>query len=294
MRPAMREPKYPLEPSAFSIESAQRWALLRSRKLPRRLFKLKACWYINFVRQHVLGDRTTRYAMKLAQTEEYGISVATNPVLADPQIDLVGKDTRQILRRKLYQDHAERIALVDSIMANVSRPADQRILLSQPVSRKYEMRSLIFAREARRVLRRKGLKGYNGEKPSVLVIGATAGIIAALAKKGFHVSATDLWPEAVHKELGGVKVLSGKEANARLMKEADLAIITGMTLANRTLPQLMRLAKRHNTATMIWAITGRNFGHYYTDHGVDSVVSDPAPFLLLPGAATISIWRRRK
>jgi Putative heavy-metal chelation len=92
--------------------------------------------------------------------------------------------------------------------------------------------------------------------------------------------------------LGEVRIESGRDANARGMKEADLAIITGMTLSNRTLARLIELAKEHNTSTMIWAISGRNFGHYYTEHGVDCVISDPSPFLLLPGAATVAIWRR--
>jgi hypothetical protein len=43
---------------------------------------------------------------------------------------------------------------------------------------------------------------------------------------------------------------------------------------------------------MIWAVTGKNLGHYYTEQGIDCVVSDPAPFLQLPGPATIGIWRR--
>jgi hypothetical protein len=73
---------------------------------------------------------------------------------------------------------------------------------------------------------------------------------------------------------------------------SDLAIITGMTLANRTLPGLMETAKAHNTSTMIWAITGRNFGEYYIEHGIDCVISDPSPVLLLPGPGKIEIWRR--
>lgn len=48
---------------------------------------------------------------------------------------------------------------------------------------------------------------------------------------------------------------SAKVANTPLMKRVDLAIITGMTLPNRTLPGLLKLAKRYNTSTMIWAIT---------------------------------------
>jgi hypothetical protein len=51
--------------------------------------------------------------------------------------------------------------------------------------------------------------------------------------------------------------------NERLIKAADLVIITGMTLHNRTLPNLIEAAGTYNTSTAIWAITGRNFGHYY-------------------------------
>ena len=65
-----------------------------------------------------------------------------------------------------------------------------------------------------------------------------------------------------------------------------------MTLPNRTLPALIEAAKINNTSTMIWAVTGKNFGHYYTEHGVDCVISDPMPFLMLPGPASIGIWRR--
>ena len=46
--------------------------------------------------------------------------------------------------------------------------------------------------------------------------------------------------------------------------ENDHALI-GMVLPNRTLPALLQAAKTNNTSTMIWAITGRNFGYYYTE-----------------------------
>jgi hypothetical protein len=289
---AFREPKQALKPSAFSVEAAEKWGLKRSWKLSEDLFRIRDFWYINLVRQPVVRERKTRYTQKVAQSENYGTAVGLTSVLPDPE--LVGKDTRQILQSRLYRDYIDRTTFVDLIMGHVSRPADQQIRLHGAVNAKYVARSRIFADEAEKICRRKGSKNLKGNKPRVLVVGATAGIISALVTRGFDVSATDLWPEAVGKELGGVKVLSGKVANAPLMKEADLAIMTGMTLANRTLPGLMTLAKKHNTSTMIWAVTGRNFGHYYTEHGADCVISDPSPFLLLPGPATIGIWRRKK
>jgi hypothetical protein len=48
------------------------------------------------------------------------------------------------------------------------------------------------------------------------------------------------------------------------------------------------------TAGQLCAITGRNFGHYYTESGVDSVISDPSPFLLLVGPTTTGNWRRKR
>ena len=288
-----RESKHALKPAAFSVQAAEKWALRKSWKLPEDRLRLTDFWYINFVRQPVLGERKTRYTMKIAQSQNYGASVGFTPVLPDPDGELVGRDTRRILENRLYRNLADRIAFVDLIMGHVSRPADQQINLTGSVYAKYDARSQIFADEAEKILRRRGSRNLKGIKPRVLVIGATAGIISALARRGLDVSATDLWPEAVGMEFGGVRVLSGKTANAGFMKVADLAIITGMTLANRTLSVLMKLAKRHNTSTMIWAVTGRNFGHYYTEHGADSVISDPSPFLLLPGTATIAIWRRK-
>jgi hypothetical protein len=289
----IRQPRDALIPRAFSVDAAEVWALRRARGLRADLFRLRALWSVNFVRQPVPGERKTRYAMKVAQSESYGIAAGPTAVLRDPDPGLVGQDVRRILAERRCRDHVERIALVDLVLGHVSRPADERIPLDAGPDAKYALRARIFADEAQSVLRRKGPMHRKGETTRVLVIGATAGIIRALVGRGFQVSATDLWPEVVGRELGGVRVRNGTMANARLMREADLAIITGMTLSNRTLPRLIELAKRHNTSTMIWAITGRNFGHHYTEHGVDCVISDPSPFLLLPFPMMMAIWRRQ-
>ena len=101
----------------------------------------------------------------------------------------------------------------------------------------------------------------------------------ALIARGYDVTAADMSPDVVGQNLGGVTVCEGTE-NDRLIEAADLVIMTGMTLPNRTLPHLIETAKRYNTSTMIWAVTGKNFGHYYTEHGIDCVISDPSPFFL--------------
>ncbi len=290
----LSQPRNVLHPSMFSVEAAEKWALDRSANLPEELFRLTALWSISFVRQATPAERKTHYIMRLAQSQNYGLSAGLGVRLHRPDAAVVGLDARVILKKRLYRGYTDRTALLDLVMGHVSRPADRKIHLDSTFRAKYEARSEMFAHEAEGVLLRKRSKNRKGTKPRALVIGATAGIISALVRHGFQVSATDLSPQVLGLRLGGVKVESGREANSQGMKEADLAIITGMTLPNRTLPGLIELAKEHNTSTMIWAISGRNFGHYYTEHGVDCVISDPSPFLLLPGPATVAIWRRKE
>jgi Putative heavy-metal chelation len=287
---SFRQPSEALIPSAFSVEAAEQWALQRSQKLPADLFRLMAFWYVSFFVQWVPEDRKTRYTVRMAQSENYGLACGFIQALHDPDPDFVGKDTRQILRDKLCRDYLDRTALVDLLIARVSGPPQRQITLKDAVHTKYAGRSRMFGEEAERVLRRKGAKALKGSKPRAVVIGATSGIIDELIKRGFEVSAADLSPEVVGMKLGGVLVRDGNVDNAQLIRQADLAIFTGMTLSNRTLEGLIELAKKYNTSTMIWAITGKNFGYYYTEHGVDCVISD---FLMLPGPATLTISRRK-
>jgi len=155
-----------------------------------------------------------------------------------------------------------------------------------------KVKSQLFADEACTILTRKGTDGIKDRKPHALVIGAMAGTHAVLVARGLEVTATDMSPDVAGRSLGGVTVRNGCE-NEKLMEASDIVIATGMTFPNGTLPDLMRAAQNSNTSTMIWAVTGRNLGHYYTAHGVDCVISDPAPFLQLPGPVKIGIWRRK-
>ncbi len=277
-------------PSAFTIEAAEQWALERAAQFSADLFRLTSFWFVDFVRQTVPEERKTHYTMCLAQSENYGIAFGPAVTLSDFGSDLLGKDTREILKDHGYRDDIDRVALIDLVMAHVTPATSLQVTVDKSIGDKQSLRSQLFADEAETVLRRKN-SAIKGSKPRVLVVGATVGILSALVSRGFDVSATDMSGEVVAQKLGGVTICSDT-ANTELVEKADLAIFTGMTLPNRTLPALIERAKNYNTSSMIWAITGRNFGHYYVGHGVDCVIVDPSPFFLLPGPAKIGIWRR--
>jgi hypothetical protein len=286
-----QQPIEALIPSAFSIEAAEKWALERAQELPPKPFRLTAYFHVDYVVQMTPQERKTRYVTRMAKSEEMdGLAYGLAPlVLPDLDSDFIGKDVRQILKDRLCRDRIDRTALVDLVMGHLSPSANKYVTLEGTVQDKYFNRARIIAEEAEKIIQRKGLKGNVAR---ALVIGATAGSIAALRNQGFEVSTTDLSRPIVGTVLGGVKVCNGRFANASLMKKADIAIMTGMTLPNRTLPGLIKLAQQYRTSTMIWAITGKNFGRYYTEHGIDCVISDPTAFHLLPGSVSIGIWRR--
>jgi hypothetical protein len=119
-----RQPKDALTPSAFTLETAEKWALQKSRTLPADQFRIRGFWYINYVWQPAPEERKRRYTIKLAQSEGYGRSCGLTPVLPDPDPDFVGKDARQLLRDGLCRDDIDRTALIDLIMATF---LDQRM-----------------------------------------------------------------------------------------------------------------------------------------------------------------------
>jgi hypothetical protein len=251
-------------------------------------------WYI----QHQPTDRKTRYTARVAQSDNYGIACGLtstlqetdrSPTLQDADEAMVGEDCRQILKDRRYRSDMDRTALIDLVMGQLPLLASDQVIVDQERGEKYARKSQLFADETEAALKRKG--SIKGTKPRVHVIGAMAGTHAALLRRGFEVTATDMAPDVVDHVLGGVLVYGAMD-NRKLIKAADLVIITGMTFPNRTLQGLAEIAKKSNTSTIIWAVTGRNLGHYYVEQGIDCVISDPAPFLQLPGPATLAVWRR--
>ena len=294
----VRQPRLALNPAAFTLDAAERWALEKTSSLPPDSFRLTSIWYMDWYVQHQPTDRKTRYTARLAQSDNYGIACGLTSTLQetdrastlqDADYALVGEDSRQVLKDRRYCGDMDRTALIDLVMGHLPVAANDQVIVDQERSEKYARKSRLFADETEAVLARKG--SIKGRKPHIHVIGAMAGTHAALIRRGFKVTAADMSPDVVGQNLGGVMV-SGAMDNRKLIEAADLTIITGMTFPNGTLPGLVEIAKTSNTSTMIWAVTGRNLGHYYVEQGIDCVISDPAPFLQLPGPASIAVWRR--
>jgi hypothetical protein len=125
---AFRQPCRALMPQAFTLESVQQWTLDRASRLPADSFRLTSFWDVEYVRQHMPGERKTRYTMRLAQAENYGVAFDLTPPRQAFDPEVIGEDSRQVLRDRRFRDDIDRTALIDLIHGEIAPPTDQIIL----------------------------------------------------------------------------------------------------------------------------------------------------------------------
>ena len=138
------QPHHALEPSAFSLEAAEQWALERSADLSADLFRLTSFWYMDWFVQHMPTDRKTRYTARLAQSENYEIAFSLTSALQesdhalarrDADYAVVGEDSRQILKDRRYRTDMDRTALIDLVFGHLSAVADDQVICRSSAAR---------------------------------------------------------------------------------------------------------------------------------------------------------------
>jgi hypothetical protein len=131
-----------------------------------------------------------------------------------------------------------------------------------------------------------------GKKPTVLNVGVLGNLIKGLTAKDYSVIATDLDEEIIGKPVHGVVIEHGGKTY-QYIKDADVAVITGMTLTTDAVGDIVDVCRSNGTRIVMFAETGANFGEEYCRTiGIDSVVSEPFPFYIFQGVTTIEIHRR--
>ncbi|MCK5020824.1 MAG: hypothetical protein KAS32_27630, partial [Candidatus Peribacteraceae bacterium] len=137
------------------------------------------------------------------------------------------------------QFKAIRIAALDSVYANINDKPSERIIIDGTNYEKEYKRAEIVCNEALSTLNRK--KPKNGKNMVVLNVGVVGTIISRLIKeKSIQVTASDYNKDVVgpNKVIHGIQVEFG-DNTVELIAKADLAIITGMTLATDSIDDIL-------------------------------------------------------
>ncbi|MEW6221921.1 MAG: DUF364 domain-containing protein [Candidatus Hadarchaeota archaeon] len=92
-----------------------------------------------------------------------------------------------------------------------------------------------------------------GEKVVVAHIGYQPGQVEACTKL-FKNYVTDLNPKNIGKRKFGCKILGGNK-NKEVIEKADVASITGSTIVNGSLPQLLEWCNLYRTEPIVYGVT---------------------------------------
>lgn len=248
---------------------------------PAEDFVIRGLWKTDLLFRPNADERTFKYTYVLAQTLGQGCCYCNANACLDQ--DILGCDARDIVGVRCPSS----IAVLDSIYAGIARAPDEVHEIRGNSVEKTGARNSIIFREADRLL-----AGVTGREPRIVNVGLVGDLLRRLKARCHEVTATDYDEVVVGLSLHGVKIEHGFQTIDRV-RESDLAVVTGMTLATDSLEKILDAARASGTKVLIFAETGANFGEEYVRTlGVDAVVAEPFPFYIFQGVSRIEVYRK--
>ncbi len=244
-------------------------------------FLVRGIWKVELAFKPNPAERVFKYTFWLAMTRGQGCCYCTGD--DERGRELVGSDARELTREKTCIS----IAALDSLYASLPRrPVASFQLVGNPVE-KTDARTEIILHEAEQLV-----SGICNRKPRVVNVGLVGNVVRDLAARGWDVRASDMERDTVGTTVHGVLVEDGTRT-FDLVRDSDLAIVTGMTIATDSLELIVEEARRAGTKLLVFAETGANFGEEYCrTFGIDAVVAEPFPFYIFQGTSTIEVYRK--
>jgi hypothetical protein len=97
----------------------------------------------------------------------------------------------------------------------------------------------------------------------VSVVGYQPGLVAGLVKHfgPGNLRVTDLLEENIGRRVGGVDIWDGLTHTESLVRESDLVLATGSTVANGTVDDLLRLTRKHSVPLVLYGVTAAAVCH---------------------------------
>ncbi|MCT4542631.1 MAG: DUF364 domain-containing protein [Vallitalea sp.] len=243
---------------------------------------IRGIWSVDCLFNPNLNERTFNYKFLVVQNEGQGSAyslVRNYPLYKLEQI--MGKHYFDLK----INDTALEIAILDAIYSSRASNNYEIVEIQGNSIEKSVKRAEIIAQET--------LKLVDTKEVLVVNVGVVGNIIKCLLDHNVNVVGTDFDEKIVGKKLfDKVEVMHGDYTND-IIRKADVAIITGMTLATNTLDKIIKTAKENDTKTIIFAETGSNLYDFFIDAGIDVVISEPFPFYIYQGKTQIKIIKNK-
>ncbi len=248
--------------------------------------EIAGMWATDCLFNPAQNGRIFKYKFIIAQTQiGQGCAYSSNENYnADCLAKLVGKDCLD----NEIKDLPLRVACLDSLCERISFGYEaEEINLNGTSAHKLRARTELIIKEAERLM-----GDLRGKK--VLNVGVVGDIIFQFYNHGCSVIGSDFDPTIVGKHFfKEVPIISGTYT-LEALKNVDIAVVTGMTIANATLNKIIAVCKEFGVKLIVFAETGSNMGQFYVREGIDCYLGEIFPFYIFNGISTIRITRDRK
>lgn len=245
--------------------------------------RIEGLWSVDCLFNPAGNGRIFNYKFLLAQTAGLGCAYSVRTDYPVPELEaLVGRD---ILTVKT-DDTALWVALLDSVypLCGGAKPAATETA-DGPSLVKMRWRSELILAEAERLL------GTVAGK-RIVNVGVVGDILTLFSERGADIRGTDFDPEIVGRKMfDTVDIIDGTHT-MDVIAQSDLCVVTGMTIATRTIDGIMDICQKRGVKMIVFAETGTNLGGYYVQKGVDAYLGEQFPFYIFHGPSRINIYRK--
>jgi hypothetical protein len=260
-------------------------ALEEARSLPAERCRVRGAWTLRLTYQPNADERLFEYDVAIVQTEQQGAAYGFPGQLDHDRLGrLVGRDVRDCIRSGLS---IENTACLDALCGSLPQHPVRTHVITGLSSDKAALRARIVVEEAVR------LAGNRTGPIRIANIGTIGQIVHELVDRGCTVIPTDMEPGIIGRSLHGCTVLDGALHSEQAVRDCDIAIVTGMTMATGSLDGLLAAASETGTRILLVAETGAWIGErLLAAESVHCVVSEPFPFYIFSGPSTIHVFTR--
>lgn len=177
------------------------------------------------------------------------------------------------------------IALADASLGAIQCEPSSRTQLIGTIEEKAQKRAEIVRQEIVKLLGNR----KESRAAQVGMVGVVGSIIHELRQAGMQVSATEFDDTLIGQNISGVTVTSG-EMTPQMIKDSDVALITGMTIATETLGPVLAAAEEGDTPLVFFAQTGVNILRTLTFPVPTAIVAEKFPHYMWPGTTDIELY----
>lgn len=256
-------------------------AIRRSHSYDDECFVLRGLWSVDLFFRPTPQEREFDYRFLLAQTEGQGCCYCPHGSTELVDGSKLGKDARDIRPDSVCLE----IALLDAIYSSFPRRPSAVHHLDGFSGAKSLRRAEIVCAEA--------VNLATGRVPShtkIVNVGVVGTIVKLLGDAGYIVCCSDLDEDLQGSVVHGVEVQGG-DHTCELVRDADVAVVTGMTLATGTLEGILEASSEGGCKVLLFAETGANMAEAYMELGIDVVVGEQFPFYIFQGRSVIEVFR---